>query len=59
MEYANGVVKETRVEAVWPFEATTDLKLPLWGIRVTAGFPSPAEEFIESSTLDLNQAKVE
>ncbi len=34
--------------------AAADLRLPLYGCRVSAGFPSPADDFVERS-LDLNE----
>lgn len=35
-------------------EVTTRLRLPLYQARVTAGFPSPADDYLEG-TLDLNR----
>ena len=32
----------------------SEMQLPLFGVRVSAGFPSPADDFIERS-LDLNE----
>jgi DNA polymerase V len=39
---------------VFPFEPGEPLFLPLASARVSAGFPSPAEDYIESS-IDLNR----
>lgn len=36
------------------FEKNTDLKIPLFGSRISAGFPSPADDYIESR-IDLNE----
>jgi DNA polymerase V len=43
-----------RVEEIWGFEGKTALKIPLFTARVSAGFPSPADDFIDR-TLDLNE----
>lgn len=44
----------TQVEEVWGFEGRTRLKIPLFTAKVSAGFPSPADDFIDK-TLDLNE----
>lgn len=43
-----------KVNTVAHAEATTFLPLPLFNTRVPAGFPSPADDYIESR-LDLNE----
>ena len=43
-----------RVEDIWGFEASTKLKIPMFTTRISAGFPSPADDFIDK-TLDLNE----
>lgn len=48
---------ETWVEII-PFELRTELELPLFASSVSAGFPLPAEEFVES-VLDLNEYLVQ
>jgi DNA polymerase V len=45
---------ETRISAVWGFEAGTRLEVPLFTTGISAGFPSPADDFIDK-TLDLNE----
>ncbi len=42
------------IKAIYGFKAETKLKRPLVGPRVPAGFPSPAQDYIEG-TLDLNE----
>lgn len=44
----------TKIEAVYYPGRTTECKLPLFMIPVEAGFPSPAEDYIEGE-LDLNK----
>lgn len=46
------------VGQILPFKATTMLAIPLVGECVQAGFPSPAEDFIEG-TLDINELLVQ
>jgi len=43
-----------KVAAVYRPDQTTGYKLPLFLVPVSAGFPSPAEDYIEGR-LDLNQ----
>ena len=43
-----------KVTNIFSFENNTQLELPLFSSKVPAGFPSPAEDFIERS-LDLNE----
>lgn len=45
------------VSAVFAFDRTTELKRPLFACRVSAGFPSPADDYIEGR-LDLNELMV-
>lgn len=45
---------ETRVSAIWGFEAKTRLEVPLFTAGISAGFPSPADDFIDKR-LDLNE----
>lgn len=45
---------ETRVSAIWGFEARTRLEVPLFTAGISAGFPSPADDFIDRR-LDLNE----
>lgn len=42
------------IEKIFKFEKKKDLKLPLFISKVPAGFPSPAEDYIEKY-LDLNE----
>jgi DNA polymerase V len=45
---------QPRVSAIWGFEARSKLEIPLFTAGVSAGFPSPADDFIDK-TLDLNE----
>jgi DNA polymerase V len=45
---------QTRVSAIWGFEARSKLEIPLFTAGVSAGFPSPADDFIDKK-LDLNE----
>ena len=38
---------------IYTYEKTKDLKIPFFAGRITAGFPSPAEDHLDNS-LDLN-----
>jgi len=42
------------VDEIMRFITSAALKLPLYGTKISAGFPSPADDFLES-TLDLNE----
>jgi len=42
------------IKEIYTFDRTTDLKRPLLGANIPAGFPSPAQDYIEG-TLDLNE----
>ncbi len=43
-----------RITEILPADADAPLPLPLYVARVAAGFPSPADDYIEN-TLDLNR----
>jgi len=45
------------LSAVYAFNRTNELKRPLFGCSVSAGFPSPADDYIEGR-LDLNELMV-
>ncbi|NTV15170.1 MAG: translesion error-prone DNA polymerase V autoproteolytic subunit [Desulfobulbaceae bacterium] len=45
------------VSAVYAFNRKSELKRPLFACSVSAGFPSPAEDYIEGR-LDLNELMV-
>jgi DNA polymerase V len=47
-----------QVEWVQGFEARTGLRIPLFTARISAGFPSPADDFIDKA-LDLNEFLIE
>ena len=42
------------VSEIFSFENGSAIEIPLLGTKVSAGFPSPAQDYIEA-TLDLNQ----
>ncbi len=44
----------TKVEAIYHPDSATKCERPLFMVPVTAGFPSPAEDYIEGK-LDLNK----
>ena len=44
--------------SLYKFQRKTRLSLPLYGSRLAAGFPSPADEYLEK-TLDLNEYLVD
>jgi len=46
------------ISAIYGFDCRTDLKRPLFACGVSAGFPSPAEDYVEGR-LDLNQLMVQ
>jgi DNA polymerase V len=48
------VKKESSVAAVYKYEPETKVIRPLFSTGVSAGFPSPADDFIEQR-LDLNE----
>ena len=39
---------------LWKLESVTDLELPLAGVGISAGFPSPAQDFSDKG-IDLNK----
>ena len=45
---------EARVTMIWGFDGKTARKIPLFTTGISAGFPSPADDFIDK-TLDLNE----
>ena len=45
------------ISAIYSFDRQSELKRPLFVCRVSAGFPSPAEDYIEGR-LDLNELMV-
>jgi DNA polymerase V len=46
--------KSVVVTDIYSFEKRTDQELPLFVARISAGFPSPADDFIDKK-LDLNE----
>jgi len=46
------------IDAIYRYERKTRLTRPLIGAEIPAGFPSPAQDYIESS-LDLNELLIE
>lgn len=42
------------ITEIWEYEPKTKLELPLYQVRISAGFPSPAEDNIDKH-LDLNE----
>lgn len=49
---------QTRVSEIFRFANITTFKLPLYISKVSAGFPSPADDFIDKK-LDLNEFLIE
>jgi len=47
-------MKETKVAAIYTSDPTTTCERPLFVASVSAGFPSPADDYIEGQ-LDLNK----
>ncbi len=47
------IYKKEKLE-FYSFDPTLNLKLPLYDSKISAGFPSPAEDYVELK-LDLNQ----
>lgn len=45
------------ISAIYPFSRTSELHRPLFACSVSAGFPSPADDYIEGK-LDLNELMV-
>lgn len=43
-----------RVDKIYTFNGKTKIKLPLFDSKISAGFPSPADDYIENK-LDLNE----
>lgn len=56
MSQTNGhCIKEATVELLGPLEADSPFVVELLEQRCQAGFPSPAEEHIETNAIDLNE----
>lgn len=49
--------KTTAIAAIHPARVSKKCPLPLFGTKVAAGFPSPADDYMEGS-LDLNERLV-
>ncbi|KPK75925.1 MAG: peptidase S24 [Phycisphaerae bacterium SM23_30] len=47
-------MKETKVKNIYPADPSSECGRPLYDARVSAGFPSPAEDYLEGQ-LDLNK----
>lgn len=47
------MTSKLRIISIHPFKKTTSQKIPLFSSKIKAGFPSPADDFIEKK-LDLN-----
>ncbi|MCP4134240.1 MAG: translesion error-prone DNA polymerase V autoproteolytic subunit [bacterium] len=45
---------DNTIEALYPVRKGASMKFPLYSTRISAGFPSPADDYIDSS-LDLNE----
>jgi len=45
---------DLRVSEIWGFDGKKKMKIPLFTTGISAGFPSPADDFIDKS-LDLNE----
>jgi DNA polymerase V len=50
-------MNDMKVEGIFKFEQKDKLKLPMYTEGVSAGFPSPADDFV-GSRLDLNELLV-
>jgi DNA polymerase V len=55
---AFGRLPENRADILYPAAMPSIMSLPLFAGKVSAGFPSPADDFIEK-TLDLNELLVQ
>ncbi len=51
-------VQSDNISAIFAVSAEKALKLPLYQDRISAGFPSPADDYVESR-LDLNEFLVQ
>lgn len=49
-----GLKTDTTIKGIYRYDAKTKVLRPLIGMKVPAGFPSPAQDYIEDS-LDLNE----
>jgi len=45
---------DMRVKEIWGFDGRKKMKIPMFTTGISAGFPSPADDFIDKS-LDLNE----
>lgn len=43
-----------KIKEITPIDVLSEIKLPLYSSKISAGFPSPAEDYIEKK-LDLNE----
>jgi len=46
--------KDAPIKKIWAFDPKTSLEIPLFVAGISAGFPSPADDFIDKA-LDLNE----
>ncbi|MBN1150046.1 translesion error-prone DNA polymerase V autoproteolytic subunit [candidate division WOR-3 bacterium] len=46
--------KEIKVTEMFSFEKKAEIKIPCFEVKISAGFPSPAEDYAENK-LDLNE----
>lgn len=51
---ARTTTNEMHVAQIWEYGPSTKIELPLFQVRISAGFPSPAEDSIDKH-LDLNE----
>ncbi len=49
-----GIKLGDNIKGIYGFEGTAKISRPLVGMKIPAGFPSPAQDYIEDS-LDLNE----
>ena len=50
--------KELKIAEIFTLEQKSPLELPIFSARISAGFPSPADDYIENK-LDLNEFLVQ
>ena len=50
----SGIHRDGSIKAVYSFDPKTRIARPLLGTHIPAGFPSPAQDYVEAS-LDLNE----
>lgn len=58
MASENDIEEKTVVSEIFTADASTEFELPLAEVSVQAGFPSPAEDYIEDR-IDLNEHLIE